>query len=89
MQAINVTTSQTTIAPAGNRDFVHIYNASDTTVYVKYDGDSTAVTPSTGLPIEPGGRLELNNDGYKPIFTKAVVAIHDGSGNKQVLVQGV
>ncbi len=88
MQAVNVTTSQTLIAPEGNRDFIHIQNWSDTILYLKYDGDSTTLTTSNGIPLLPQATLQLNNDG-KNIFRKAVYGIHGGSGNKEVRVQGV
>lgn len=88
MRALNITTSETTVAEAGNRDFIHIYNNSDTTIYVKYDGASTAVTTSNGLPIVAGATLMLDNDGGKNIFNKKVTAIHGGSGNKEIRIQG-
>jgi hypothetical protein len=89
MQAINVTTAPTKLADAGNRKFVHIMNTSDVTIYVQYDGSSTTLTTSNGLPIAPGEKFGLENDGTSPIFDKEVWAIHGGSGNKEVRLQGV
>lgn len=85
MTAVNVTTTAALIVPVGTYDFTHIYNNSDTTIYVAYDGATATV--AAGLPIAAGGYLELNNDGSKPIFTRGVSAIHGGSGNKEVRIQ--
>jgi hypothetical protein len=89
MQAINITTSATLIAAGGNRDFLHIYNNSDVIIYIGYDGGGAAVTTSLGVPLPPNDTLQLNNDGFRNIFNDAVYAIHGGSGNKEVRVQGV
>lgn len=88
MKAHQATTSETTILAAGNYDFVHIMNNSDTTVYVKYDGDSTPVTTALGLPIVAGDTLMLNNVGPRNIFTRAITCIHGSSGNKELRIQG-
>lgn len=88
MTTVNVTTSSTLVAAAGNRDFLHIYNASDVTIYLCYDG-TTAATVAAGIPLAPEEYLNLDNDGSKPIFTKAVYAIHGGSGNKELRLEGV
>lgn len=88
MQAAQVTTTAAEIVPGGNRDFVHIYNLSDTTIYVKYDGDATALTTSNGMPILPNDVLILANDGNRTVYTRAIWAIHGGSGNKEVRIQG-
>lgn len=88
MRVVAINDTATLVASAGNRDFLHIYNASDTTIYVAYDGE-TAPTVAGGIPIEPTQTLQLNNDGSKPIFTKAVYAIHASSGQqKNVRLQG-
>ena len=89
MKAHQATTTETTIAAAGNRDFVHIFNVSDTTVYVKYDGDSDAVTTALGVPIAAGGALLLENSGVRKTFTDPITCIHGGSGNKELRIQGV
>jgi len=88
MKAFNVTTTAQQVAAAGNRDFVHLQNVSDTDIYVKYDGSAAALTTTNGLKIIPGGYLILNNDGSRNVFTQAVWAIHGGTGNKEVRIQG-
>jgi hypothetical protein len=88
MQAIQVQTTVTTIAAAGNRDFLHIQNVSDTDIYLKYDGSSTTLTASNGVKLAAGEWLILNNDGYRNVFRNLVQAIHGGSGDKEVRVQG-
>lgn len=88
MKAVNVTTTVAEIVSAGNRDFVHIQNVSDETIYFKYDGSATALTTSNGMPVPPAGFLILNNDGSRNLFNKSISAIHGGTGNKEVRVQG-
>lgn len=88
MQAFNVTTTAQKVASAGNRDFIHVQNVSDSDVYVKYDGDSTALTTANGLKIAAGDILVLNNDGHRNVFTRELWAIHGAAGNKEVRIQG-
>jgi len=89
MKALNVTTTAAEIVPAGNRDFVHIQNVSDTDIYVKYDGSETALTTANGIKIAVERSLILNNDSARNIFNKAVWAIHGGAGNKEVRISGI
>lgn len=88
MKAVNVTTTAAEIVAPGNRDFVHIYNNSDEVIYLGYDGSPNALTTSNGFPLAVGGILTLNNDGYRNVFHKGVSAIHGGTGNKEVRIQG-
>lgn len=79
----------TQIAPAGNRDFIHIYNDSAATAYICYDSDdgsakaggSNALTASNGIPIAPGGFFQLNNDGHRNLYNKPIYAFIVGGGN--------
>ena len=66
--------------------FIHLYNVSDSNVYVCYDG--SVATVATGVPLPPGGVMMLNNDGNKPIFVSDLSLITDGVGNKEVRIQG-
>ncbi len=88
MKAHAVTSSITLLAAAGNRDFLHIYNISDTVVYVSYDGDPTPLTTANGFPIPPNGSLFLNADGHKQMFHHAVYVIHGTTGSKELRIQG-
>lgn len=88
MKAFNVTTTAQKIANAGNRDFLHVQNVSDTDIYLKYDGTETALTTANGMKLEAGAFLILNNDGMRNLFDKEVWAIHGSSGNKEVRIQG-
>jgi len=45
MQQVLVGTNQTLLAPAGNRDFLAIYNNGSGTVYLCFDGDDGISTP--------------------------------------------
>lgn len=88
MQAINVLDSATELAPAGNRDFLHVYNNSDVVMYVSYDG--TPATVAGGFPLPVGAIMTLDNTGLRNIYTKRVTAIHGSAGaSKEVRVQGV
>ena len=90
MKALQVTNVATRIV-VGNpcRNFIHLFNNSDATIYVSYDGDPL-VTPAIGMPILPGDHLSLNNDGHRVLYGLDVYAIHNsGVGvNKEIRIQG-
>lgn len=95
MQAISVIHGAvpTLVAAAGNRDFLHVLNNSDTTLYFSYDSDvATALstlTVNNGFPIAPGGVLVLSNDGHRNIYNRPVYCVHgDAANDKEVRVQG-
>lgn len=94
MQAISVLTGAvpTLVAAAGNRDFLHVLNNSDVTVYLSYDLDAaTAVstlTSALGMPVLPGQVIQLINDGHRNVFNKPVYAIHDDAASKELRIQG-
>lgn len=85
MTAIDVTTTAQQIVGPGFCNFIHIYNNSDTTIYLSYDGATATV--AAGIPLAPEATLQLGNDGSKPIFDRGVSAIHGGTGNKEVRIQ--
>jgi len=85
MEAANVTTTAQRLVANGPCNFVHIYNNSDVTIYVAYDGAN--VTVAAGIPIEPGQTLHLDNDGNRQIFIRGVSLIHGGTGNKEIRIQ--
>lgn len=91
MQAINVATgaTPTQLAPGGNRRFIHVYNNSDTTIYIGYDGDNTTLSTANGYPLLPQGTLVLDNQGPVQIYRDAIYAVHGAAGNKEVRVMGV
>jgi hypothetical protein len=89
MKAVNVTTTAAEIVPAGARNFVHLYNNSDTVIYLSYDGSTVEVTTANGMPIVPGAYLLLDNSGPRNIHVRAVRAIHGGAGNKELRIQGI
>lgn len=86
---VATTAGGTEIAPAGHRRFIHIQNpaASTESVFIKYDGDATALTASNGFELIAGATLHLNNDLSRPIFNAEVVGI-TVTGNVTVIVQG-
>lgn len=84
---IDSTAGGTTIDAAGNREFIHIYNIGPETIFLKYDGDAAVLTPANGWPVPANTWYNLDNDGSKPIFNKAVKAI-TASGTAEIRIQG-
>lgn len=85
MTKVTGDTTLVELAPAGNRDFIHIYNTGDEVAYVSYDG--TAATVAAGVPINPGGVIVLENSGAKSMHNRRVTAI--GEAAWEVRLQGV
>lgn len=69
---VQVSTTETPIAAAGARDFLHIYNDSTVVVYLRYDGGAVPLTTINGYPLQPGATLILENWGVRNIYNKAV-----------------
>lgn len=89
MHAANVTDVAAQIVAAGNRDFVHIRNGDDEDwIWVKYDGSATALTKLNGMPIPPGGFLNLDNSAQKNIYRHPIFAIADTGVTVEVRIQG-
>ena len=81
MQNVNVTTSATVIVPAANRGNASllIQNQSDTTLRLAVDASNiAALTAAVGILLEPGESIVIEG----PSASRAVSAIHGGSGNK-------
>lgn len=92
MQAISILNGAvpTLIAAAGPRDFLHVYNNSDTTIYIGFDGiSSAALTTANGMPIVPGEKAVFDNVGPRNIYNKAVYGVHGAGVAKEVRVAGV
>jgi len=88
MKAVTVTTASTVILTPGNYPFAHLFNNGSATIFALYDGDSTTVTTTLGMPIVAGGNLNLNNDGGgKNPFINGITAIV-ASGTENLRVQG-
>jgi len=88
MKTITVGTTVTAIAPAGNRDFLWIFNNDSATVFLSFDGDSTTLTTSNGFPLLTQTGILLDNSRDRNTFNKAVNAI-SVAGSANVRVQGV
>lgn len=87
--AVDTTAGGILLAAAGHRDFLHVQNTDAAiNIFVKYDGDSDALTSANGMRLAPGDWLVLNNDGVRKIFDKEVRAIA-ASGSVDVRVAGV
>lgn len=94
MNAISVApgASPTLVAAGGNRNFLHIYNNSASTVYLCYDCDTATATSTlattNGFPLVAGAAIMLNNDNLRG-FGNPVYAVHaDGSNPKELRIQG-
>ncbi len=85
----------TLLVPAGNRDFIHIYNNGTAKVFLSYDGEdqgdgaSNPLTIDNGLPLEPGDTLILNNDGNRNVFNKEIWGITADASDQEMRIQGV
>lgn len=94
MQAISIVAgvTPTLVAAAGNRDFLHVFNNSDVTMYLSYDIDVATVAGVSlvlkGMPLLPGQVLQLVNDGHRNVFNKPVYAIHEDLADKEIRIQG-
>lgn len=75
------TTSTSVLASNASRKFLQIINDSDEVVYIAFDGAAAVAHEGTRLNPE-GGAVTL--DRYVP--TAAIKAIHEGTGNKKLLV---
>lgn len=86
ISAINVTTTAAIAIPANvKRVGVLIQNVSDTTIYLKMDESTTALTTANGLALLPSEYLSFatkDHQSFAPIYV-----IHGGSGNKEIRVQ--
>jgi hypothetical protein len=90
MKAVTVdsTAGGTELSPAGNRDFLHIFNNGSQTLYIQYDGDSTNVlSDANGWPVPAGDYYALDNDGNRNVFNKQVLGFVP-SGSVEVRIQG-
>lgn len=89
MQVISVGTSPVTLAPAGNRDFLSIFNNdAAATLYLCFDGDVATLTAANGFPLPAQQSLHLNNVETKNTINRIVTAIAP-AGTIDVRLQGV
>lgn len=89
MQAISVGTISTPVCPAGNRDFVALFNNdASATVYLSFDGDAAALTTANGFPLPAQQSLFLNNVSVHNSINKAINAIC-ASGTVDLRAQGI
>jgi hypothetical protein len=91
----SVTTSASEVAPYSKyRNWIIIQNVSDTDIYLKFNGATTALTTSNGIKLAAGAILTLTNNsttesnGMSNLAKYSVVAIHGGSGSKTLRIQG-
>lgn len=81
--AHQATTAVTTVIPAGTGwTIAHFANVSDTTIYIQWSEESTALTTANGMPIAAGAMRSIIASDV-PVRA-AVQAIHGGSGNKEL-----
>lgn len=91
MRVLSIATgaTPTQISAGGHYAFAHIYNDSDTTIYIGYDGDAASVDVNKGYPLLPTGLFTLENYGTKELFMSPIYAVHGAGVGKNVRVQGV
>lgn len=91
MQAIAIAAgaTPTLVCGPGNRDFVHLFNSSGVTIYLKYDGSSDVLTSANGMPILPNQSFNLDNTGSRLIYNHAIYAVHDDAAAQELRAQGI
>lgn len=91
MRALSIVAgvTPTKICDGGLRKFAHIYNNSDVTIYIGYDGLASTVTTANGYPLLPTGTLVLDNLGSGQVYVDPIYAIHGDVADKEVRVVGV
>lgn len=82
-QALTVYTVATPLVPPGPFNWVHIHNASASTIYLSYDG--TTITTTNGVPLAAGARIRFDNANKPYLFVKGISAIVT-SGSASVIV---
>jgi len=86
MKSATVGTSPTLLLPAGTRQFAHIFNNSNATIFLCYDaGDASQLTINNGFPILPNQSLILDNvllpNATGATYIYAIYAISAAGGN--------
>ncbi len=66
MKAVTVAATPTPILPAGKYGFIYIFNNSNQTVFLQFDGSDVGASPTTlattnGFPLLPNQALILEN----------------------------
>lgn len=81
--AVNVATTPTEIVPDNAAwTYAYLFNNSDTTIYVQWSAESTALTTSNGIPIPAGADFRIPaTDGFE---RAPIMAIHGGAGTKEL-----
>lgn len=92
MKQVTVGTTPTLLSPAGNRDFLNIFNNDTNPVYLQYDGSESSTPPVTltvdnGWPVPAGGSLYISNDGNRNLWNHNIYAI-SAAGGADVRIQG-
>jgi len=81
---LSVTTnSQTALAENANRKYASFQNDSDTVIYLKV---GAAAVANEGIRLNPNGGSYEMSSATGNLDTRAVYAIHAGTGNKTLLV---
>lgn len=86
ISAVSVTTSAAqVVASKGSRKWLIIQNVSDVDIFFKFDSSATALTSANGYKLAPGADVKwAGNTGD---YINAIIAVHDGSGSKEIRVQ--
>lgn len=77
------TATETQVVAEGHRDFLFIYNNSDSTIYLGGKG----VTVNSGYPLVSGGEIQHVKTGADlSLFKHPIYAIHAAGSDKELRV---
>ena len=87
---VNVGTNVTLVQAAQGRGAIALQNQSDTDIFVALDGSTDVSIDSgskPGIKIAPGATLTMHQgEAFAPALSKAIYAIHGGSGSKVLVL---
>lgn len=84
--SVSVGSSAAAILPAGRYQFIAIGNNGSSTAFVKFLPDGTDVTTSTGIPLQAGASILVDQDS-SPVLSHGVWAICDAGQSTTISIQ--
>lgn len=86
--SVGTTSTQVLAPPTGNSyKFVAVGNVGGNIAYLKFTGDSDAVTTSNGIPLPPGGSFVCDQDRERELFDSGLTAIAASGATTTLSVQ--
>lgn len=95
MAKVAVTNVPTVVSPARQRKWFIVQNQSDTEIYISFAADAASLTPASGnnpgLKLKPDSMLSFDDIASADFSARRVndaviYAIHDGSGDKNLII---